>query len=116
MTARLVPLFVATVALLGLTVWSAALPAAGWGNEQVASDTLDRTVLPPQDKSLRAPNGAPNVLLVMGDDVGFGQPGTFGGPVETPTLDRLAKEGLRYNYFQWIRPASRGNKNGVTSG
>jgi arylsulfatase len=46
-----------------------------------------------------APAGAPNVLIVLLDDVGFGQAGTFGGPVPTPTLDRLAKTGLRYNQF-----------------
>src|SRR6516225_2077082 len=47
----------------------------------------------------QAPEGAPNVLLILLDDVGFGQPGTFGGPVPTPTLDRLAKNGLSYNQF-----------------
>src|SRR5262245_23898849 len=47
----------------------------------------------------RAPEGAPNVLLVLLDDVGFGQTSTFGGPVSTPTLEKLAKEGLRYNTF-----------------
>jgi arylsulfatase A-like enzyme len=46
-----------------------------------------------------APAGAPNVLLVLLDDVGFGHAATFGGPVATPTLDRLAGEGLRYNRF-----------------
>jgi len=46
-----------------------------------------------------APAGAPNVLLVLLDDVGFGQTSTFGGPVNTPTLQRLADEGLRYNRF-----------------
>src|SRR5262245_49369549 len=46
-----------------------------------------------------APTGAPNVLLVLLDDVGFGQTSTFGGPVNTPTLQRLANEGLRYNRF-----------------
>jgi arylsulfatase len=45
------------------------------------------------------PPGAPNVLLVLLDDVGFGQTSTFGGPVHTPTLQRLADEGLRYNRF-----------------
>jgi arylsulfatase A-like enzyme len=50
--------------------------------------------------SLRTPPaGAPNVLLVLLDDVGFGQAGTFGGPANTPTLQRLADEGLRYNRF-----------------
>src|SRR5262245_24042266 len=47
----------------------------------------------------KAPTGAPNVLLVLLDDVGFGQTSTFGGPVNTPTLQRLANEGLRYNRF-----------------
>ncbi|MFG1813498.1 arylsulfatase [Kribbella sp. NPDC049174] len=46
-----------------------------------------------------APEGAPNVLLVMTDDAGFGNPSTFGGPISTPVLDRLAAGGLRYNRF-----------------
>ena len=46
-----------------------------------------------------APPGAPNVLLILLDDVGFGHARTFGGPVNTPTLQRLADEGLRYNRF-----------------
>jgi arylsulfatase A-like enzyme len=43
------------------------------------------------------PKGAPNVLLIMTDDAGFGVPSTFGGVIPTPTMDRIAKEGLRYN-------------------
>jgi arylsulfatase A-like enzyme len=43
-----------------------------------------------------APANAPNVLLVLLDDVGFGAAGTFGGPIPTPSLDRLARTGLRY--------------------
>ena len=45
------------------------------------------------------PKGAPNVLLIMTDDVGFGAPGTFGGVIPTPALDRVAKSGLRYTNF-----------------
>jgi arylsulfatase A-like enzyme len=45
------------------------------------------------------PKGAPNVLLIMTDDEGFGAPSTFGGVIETPALDRLAKNGLRYTQF-----------------
>src|SRR6266481_6321124 len=45
------------------------------------------------------PNGAPNVLLFMTDDVGFGAPSTFGGVIPTPALDRIAKAGLRYTQF-----------------
>ncbi len=43
------------------------------------------------------PKGAPNVLLIITDDAGFGVPSTFGGVVPTPTMDALAREGLRYN-------------------
>src|SRR5262245_37617653 len=42
------------------------------------------------------PKGAPNVLLIMTDDTGFGAPSTFGGVIPTPALDRIAKMGLRY--------------------
>jgi arylsulfatase len=45
------------------------------------------------------PKGAPNVLLIMTDDSGFGAPGTFGGVVPTPALDRIANAGLRYTNF-----------------
>src|SRR5213595_3328797 len=48
---------------------------------------------------VKTPSGAPNILLVLIDDAGFGNPSTFGGPVATPTLDKLAAEGLRYNRF-----------------
>jgi arylsulfatase A-like enzyme len=50
-------------------------------------------------KPIKAPAKAPNVLLVLLDDVGFGQTSTFGGLIETPNLDRLAARGLRYNQF-----------------
>ena len=45
------------------------------------------------------PKGAPNVLLIMTDDQGYGVPGTFGGVIPTPNLDRIAKAGLRYTEF-----------------
>jgi arylsulfatase A-like enzyme len=48
---------------------------------------------------VKAPPDAPNILLVLIDDAGFGNPSTFGGPVAAPTLDKLAAEGLRYNRF-----------------
>jgi arylsulfatase len=50
-------------------------------------------------KEVQAPKGAPNVLLILTDDVGFGASSTFGGPIPTVTMDRLAKNGLRYNQF-----------------
>jgi arylsulfatase A-like enzyme len=82
---------------------------------QSPSATLDRTILPvPEPKrpamttldvraakapprfEVKAPAGAPNVVIVLIDDMGFGQPSTFGGAVAMPTLDRLAAGGLRY--------------------
>jgi hypothetical protein len=45
------------------------------------------------------PAGAPNILLIMTDDVGFGAPSTFGGVVPTPAMDRIAADGLRYTNF-----------------
>ena len=45
------------------------------------------------------PKGAPNILLIMTDDVGFSAPSTFGGVIPTPALDRIANEGLRYTRF-----------------
>jgi len=55
---------------------------------------------PPQfPQPVQAPKGAPNVVLILIDDAGFGQFSTFGGGVSSPTMDRLAAEGLRYNRF-----------------
>src|SRR5689334_15347290 len=45
----------------------------------------------------KAPEGAPNVIVILLDDVGFGQTSTFGGLIPTPNLDKLASEGLKYN-------------------
>jgi len=53
----------------------------------------------PQPFVRRAPTGAPNVVMVLLDDVGFGTASTFGGPVETPAMTALAKSGLTYNRF-----------------
>jgi arylsulfatase len=84
----------------------------------VQSPQLDRTVLPipaapfsgtiglntkesePSfPPTVTAPKGAPNVVLILMDDVGFGETSTFGGPVQTPTLQALADSGLRYTRF-----------------
>jgi len=53
----------------------------------------------PPIEPLRPPEAAPNVLVVLIDDCGFGASSTFGGPISTPTADRLAAGGLRYNRF-----------------
>ncbi|HUA35221.1 MAG TPA: sulfatase-like hydrolase/transferase [Candidatus Binataceae bacterium] len=50
-------------------------------------------------KPVNVPKGAPNILLILTDDVGFGASRTFGGPIPTPTLNLLAKADLRYTEF-----------------
>lgn len=96
------------LALLGLFL-------SGWAS---AADTLDRTVLPileptqetitildareakaPPRFAVTAPEGAPNVVIVLIDDIGFGASSAFGGPIEMPTLEKLAGGGLKYNRF-----------------
>lgn len=83
-----------------------------------ATDGLDRSVLPikepipatsteldarnakaPPRFEVKAPSKAPNVLIVLIDDIGFGHSSAFGGPINMPTLDKLAANGLRYNRF-----------------
>lgn len=63
---------------------------------------IGRTVrdsTPDFPKMVEAPAGAPNVLLIMTDDVGFGASSTFGGPIQTPNFQRVADSGLRYNMY-----------------
>ena len=58
-----------------------------------------RQATPPPRFEVKAPANAPNVLIVLIDDMGFGQSSAFGGPIHMPTVERLANEGLRYNEF-----------------
>jgi arylsulfatase A-like enzyme len=58
-----------------------------------------RDAKPPPRFEVTPPEGAPNVVIVLIDDIGFGQPSAFGGPARMPAVDKLATEGLRYNNF-----------------
>jgi arylsulfatase len=63
---------------------------------------IERTLkgsVPDFPKGVEAPAGAPNVLLILTDDVGFGASSTFGGPIQTPNFQRVADAGLRYNMY-----------------
>lgn len=62
-------------------------------------DAKDPATKYPPIRMLRPPKGAPNVLIVLIDDVGFGASSAFGGPCHTPTAERLAKGGLKFNRF-----------------
>jgi len=107
--------------LLALLAWAlpfeSAVVAAAQGEAQTPAGTP--TVLPRPDfhfpgnvgrtfldsdpaqfpQPVQAPKGAPNIVLILLDDAGFGQFSTFGGGVPSPTMDKLAAEGLRYNRF-----------------
>lgn len=102
-----------TVSIVALVAFTGASIAA-----QQVEPPLDRTVLPiasgpfkgkidlrAKDSvpsyapPVRAPAGAPNVVVILLDDVGFGASSTFGGPINTPNLQRLADRGLKYNRF-----------------
>jgi arylsulfatase len=58
-----------------------------------------RKVKPPPRFEVTAPAGAPNILIILLDDIGFGSSSAFGGPIHMPTVERLASQGLRYNRF-----------------
>ena len=62
-------------------------------------DAKDPDTRYPPIEPLSPPDGAPNVLIILLDDVGFGASSAFGGPCHTPTAERLAGGGLRYNRF-----------------
>ena len=62
-------------------------------------DANDPATVYPPIQEVRPPKGAPNVLVVLIDDVGFGASSAFGGPINTPTAERLAANGLKYTRF-----------------
>jgi hypothetical protein len=62
-------------------------------------DAKDPDTRFPRIPQLLPPAGAPNVLVILLDDVGFGATSVFGGPCQTPNFERLAANGLRYNRF-----------------
>ncbi len=62
--------------------------------------TLDaRDAKAPPRFDVKAPEGAPNIVIVLIDDIGFGHSSAFGGPIQMPTLEKLAGNGLKYNRF-----------------
>lgn len=117
-TSRAAAIVLTLGALLGwLTASSRWAPTVQASNKQ-SSNELDRTILPiPEPKvpdstvldarnakapprfEVKAPKGAPNVLIILIDDMGFGQSSAFGGPIHMPNAEKLATNGLRYNKF-----------------
>jgi arylsulfatase len=115
--------WIAKISVLAVTVilgCSSALAqqTTGVPGSPAATTTIDGRYLPPPPQPFQGeinlnaaqskpawparvvpPKGAPNILLILTDDVGFGAPSTFGGVIPTPTLDRIAANGLRYTNF-----------------
>ena len=114
------PLALTLSLLVGTALTSVANAQEGTGvpGSPSATTTIDGRYLPPAAQPFQGeinlnaaqskpywparvvpPKGAPNILLIMTDDVGFGAPSTFGGVIPTPTLDSIAANGLRYTNF-----------------
>jgi arylsulfatase len=111
-------------ATAGVAICMAGLAGCSRAEQQpatpagTAGGAIDRTVLPvvppaparsteidarnarmPERFEVKPPAGAPNVVVILIDDLGFGATSPFGGPIPTPTFERLARTGLRYNNF-----------------
>jgi arylsulfatase len=95
-------LMVAMVTALGTTAPAAAqdvLPFPPTPSGSIAGRTMQESVYKPRVEPRRLPADAPNILIVILDDVGPAQPSTYGGEINTPTLDRIARTGISYNRF-----------------
>src|SRR5262245_22205471 len=75
-----------------------ALPVAEPKHKPITEVDARKAKAPPPF-AVKAPKGAPNVVIVLLDDFGFGQSSAFGGPIHMPALEKLAKNGLKYNRF-----------------
>jgi arylsulfatase A-like enzyme len=109
---------IAAIACVAATTFALAQQITGTPGSPSATETINGKQLPPPPLPFGGvikesakdskpywpprvvpPKGAPNVLLIMTDDQGYGVSGTFGGVIPTPTLDRVANAGLRYTQF-----------------
>ena len=113
MTKRMLPMFLAA------PLFHSCTSEQGEQTQQIGKDeAVDRSILPikeptypaiteldarnakaPPRFEVKAPAKAPNVVVILIDDIGFGHSSAFGGPIQMPTLERLAAQGLRYNRF-----------------
>ncbi len=108
----------AWITLIALGLTSCADKTASADSPKTTSTGIDRSILPikePQEEvfteldarnakaparfEVKAPEKAPNVVVVLIDDIGFGHSSAFGGPIHMPNLERLAANGLKYNRF-----------------
>ena len=106
MTTRFDVLTLSAVTLiLAISAPAGAQQITGTPGSPAATTTIPGDQLPAMQSKpywparIVPPKGAPNVLLIITDDAGFGVSSTFGGVIPTPTLDRIASEGLRFTNF-----------------
>ena len=118
MRKHIIPAILSAALLLAAVVAFDGLRQTAAQSQPTVAGEMDRTVLPipepnyplateldardataPPKFEVKAPTGAPNVIVFLIDDIGFGHPSTFGGAISMPTLDRLARQGLKYNRF-----------------
>ncbi len=111
-------ILLASALTLSLVGCGANAPSKAAHASPASANEIDRTALPvPEPKvvpiteldarnakapprfEVKAPQGAPNVVIVLIDDIGFGHSSAFGGPIQMPTLEKLAAAGLKYNRF-----------------
>jgi arylsulfatase A-like enzyme len=99
-----------TASLLAFLIFSLAAGVAGAQLDRTvlpipeptyprATELDARNATPPPRFEVKAPQGAPNVIIFLIDDIGFGHASSFGGAIPMPALDRVAQSGLRYNRF-----------------
>lgn len=75
------------------------LPFPTTPSASTAAPALKDSTMTWREQKRRLAEDAPNIVIMLLDDTGFGQAGTYGGPIETPTLDRIAANGISYNHF-----------------
>ena len=92
-------LLAVTLAFIGQSFAQQNLPFKQAPSASKAGITLAESEHHWRKEPKRLPKDAPNIILILTDDTGFGNPSTFGGPINTPTLTKLANEGLKYNEF-----------------
>jgi len=92
-------LFVLSIFFFGTSIAQQNLPFKKAESASKTGVTLAESEHHWRQEPNRLPKDAPNIIIILTDDTGFGNPETFGGPIHTPTLNKLAAEGIKYNEF-----------------
>ena len=96
---------VSVLVYAGMVSAQESLPFPEPPSASVAGKTLKNSKHQWRKAESHLPKDAPNIVIFMTDDAGFANPRTFGGPIRTPTLDRLGAEGLRARHAETVMPS-----------